>query len=80
MSVVLAGRKRLLSLVQRQGCAPGAACAAPENEYDIVGLVTTVNENFARVAMHGVREELLQAQAGAAGLPLWRVPLPHPLP
>ncbi len=51
-----------------------------KNEYDIVGLVTTVNENFARVAMHGVREELLQAQAGAAGLPLWRVPLPHPCP
>ncbi|OGI42156.1 MAG: ATP-binding protein [Candidatus Muproteobacteria bacterium RBG_16_64_11] len=51
-----------------------------KNEYDIVGLVTTVNENFARVAMHGVREELLQAQADAAGLPLWRVPLPHPCP
>lgn len=51
-----------------------------KNEYDIVGLVTTVNKNFARVAMHGVREELLQAQADAAGLPLWRVPLPHPCP
>jgi uncharacterized protein (TIGR00290 family) len=51
-----------------------------KNESDIVGLVTTVNENFARVAMHGVREELLQAQADAAGLPLWRVPLPHPCP
>ncbi len=51
-----------------------------KNEYDIVGLVTTVNENFARVAMHGVREELLRAQADAAGLPLWRVPLPHPCP
>ena len=49
-----------------------------KNEYDIVGLVTTINENFSRVAMHGVREELLQAQAEAAGLPLWRVPLPHP--
>jgi hypothetical protein len=30
--------------------------------------------------MHGVREELLAAQAAAAGLPLWRVPLPHPCP
>ncbi len=49
-----------------------------QNYYDIVGLVTTINENFARVAMHGVREELLQAQAATAGLPLWRVPLPHP--
>jgi len=51
-----------------------------QNKYEIVGLVTTVNENFARVAMHGVREELLAAQAAAAGLPLWRVPLPHPCP
>jgi len=49
-----------------------------QNQYDIAGLVTTVNENFARVAMHGVREELLVAQADAVGLPLWRVPLPHP--
>ena len=49
-----------------------------QNAYEIVGLVTTINENFSRVAMHGVREELLQAQAEAAGLPLWRVPLPHP--
>jgi uncharacterized protein (TIGR00290 family) len=51
-----------------------------QDQYEIVGLVTTVNENFARVAMHGVREELLAAQAAAAGLPLWRVPLPHPCP
>ncbi len=49
-------------------------------DYDIAGLVTTVNENFSRVAMHGVRETLLAAQAQAAGLPLWRVPLPHPCP
>ena len=45
---------------------PGAVCA----------LLTTINEAFDRVAMHGVRTELLQAQADAAGLPLWRVPLP----
>jgi uncharacterized protein (TIGR00290 family) len=51
-----------------------------QDQYEIVGLVTAVNENFARVAMHGVREELLVAQAAAADLPLWRVPLPHPCP
>jgi len=32
------------------------------------------------VAMHAVREELLAAQAHAADLPLWRVPLPWPCP
>ncbi len=50
------------------------------NDFEIVGLVTTVNSEFSRVAMHGVREELLEAQARAAGLPLWRLPLPHPCP
>jgi uncharacterized protein (TIGR00290 family) len=28
--------------------------------------------------MHGVRESVLDAQAEAAGLPLWKVPLPSP--
>jgi diphthamide synthase (EF-2-diphthine--ammonia ligase) len=45
-------------------------------DVDIVGLLTTTNESYGRVAMHGVRRELLQAQADAAVLPLWEVPLP----
>jgi uncharacterized protein (TIGR00290 family) len=44
----------------------------------IGGLLTTTNEAFDRVAMHGVRRELLEAQARAAGLPLHVVPLPWP--
>ena len=47
-------------------------------EIEIVGLLTTVNSEFQRVAMHGVRREVLCAQAEAAGLPLWEVPLPWP--
>lgn len=47
-------------------------------EVAVVGLVTTLNEAFGRVAMHGVRAELVRAQADAAGLPLWPVPLPWP--
>jgi uncharacterized protein (TIGR00290 family) len=42
------------------------------------GLLTTTNEAFDRVAMHGVRREILEAQADAAGLPLHVVPLPWP--
>lgn len=49
-------------------------------EWHIAGLVTTVNIAFGRVSMHGVREELLERQAQAAGLPLWKVPLPYPCP
>jgi uncharacterized protein (TIGR00290 family) len=47
-------------------------------EVEIVGLVTTLNEAFGRVAMHGVRAELVRAQADAARLPLWPIPLPWP--
>jgi uncharacterized protein (TIGR00290 family) len=49
-------------------------------EYDIVGALTTVTDNFARVAMHGVREELLMAQLDAAGLPAIIVRIPYPCP
>jgi uncharacterized protein (TIGR00290 family) len=49
-----------------------------EAEFEIVGLVTTFNEAFDRVAMHAVRRELAEAQAAAAGVPLWPVPLPWP--
>jgi len=39
-------------------------------------LLTTVNTEFDRVAMHGTRRSVLEAQAEAVGLPLWVVPLP----
>jgi uncharacterized protein (TIGR00290 family) len=42
------------------------------------GLLTTVNEVYDRVAMHGVRSGVLTLQAEAAGLPLRAVPLPSP--
>jgi uncharacterized protein (TIGR00290 family) len=42
------------------------------------GLLTTTNEALDRVAMHGVRRDVLEAQAEAAGLPLQVVPLPWP--
>jgi len=46
--------------------------------YEVVGLLTTFNEAANRVAMHGVRRELVERQAAAAGLPLWPVHLPWP--
>jgi uncharacterized protein (TIGR00290 family) len=47
-------------------------------EYEVVGLLTTFNEEADRVAMHAVRRELVERQAAAAGLPLWAVQLPWP--
>jgi uncharacterized protein (TIGR00290 family) len=49
-----------------------------QGEVEVVGLLTTINEHFDRVAMHAVRVELLRAQAAAVGLPLWPVPIPWP--
>lgn len=51
-----------------------------QGELDVVGLLTSINEDAARVSMHAVRESLLELQAEAAGLPLWKVPLPAPCP
>ena len=44
----------------------------------VAALLTTINESADRVAMHGVRRRLLEAQAESAGLPLWVVRLPWP--
>ena len=48
------------------------------NEVEVVGLLTTIDQAGERVAMHAVRQALLEMQAEAAGLPLVTVPLPFP--
>jgi uncharacterized protein (TIGR00290 family) len=45
---------------------------------DVVGVLTTVNEAYGRVAMHGVREGVLDRQIAALGLPALKVMLPNP--
>ena len=47
-------------------------------QYEVVALLTTINQEFRRVAIHGFREELLDQQAASIGLPLWKVDLPFP--
>ena len=39
-------------------------------QWDVVGLLTTVTDAYERVAMHGIRRDVLHAQAAAVGLPL----------
>jgi uncharacterized protein (TIGR00290 family) len=70
--------KALLSWSSGKDAAWALQVLRCADEVDVVGLVTTTNEAFNRVAMHGVREALLGAQAEATGLPLWKVPLPWP--
>jgi uncharacterized protein (TIGR00290 family) len=49
-------------------------------DVDVVGLLTSVNAEAGRVAMHGIRREVLRAQAEAVALPLIEAPLPWPCP
>lgn len=48
-----------------------------ENTYKIYCLLTTVNDSYNRVAMHGVRETVLIAQANSLKIPLYQVRLPE---
>jgi uncharacterized protein (TIGR00290 family) len=45
---------------------------------EVSALLTTINSSAARVAMHGVRRDLLELQAAAVGIPVWQIPLPWP--
>jgi uncharacterized protein (TIGR00290 family) len=50
-----------------------------DRRYQVVGLLTSVNEHYGRISMHGVREALLDEQAASLGLPLHKLKLPeHP--
>ena len=48
------------------------------DDIEVVGLITTVNQAFDRVAMHSTRAQVLEAQAAATGLPLRKISLPWP--
>lgn len=39
-------------------------------DVEVVGLLTTVTAGYDRIAMHGIRRDVLHAQARAVGLPL----------
>lgn len=45
--------------------------------FEIVSLLTSVNEKFERISMHGVRVSLLEAQARSIGLPLSKMIIPE---
>jgi len=44
--------------------------------FEVTGLITTINRDAGRVAMHAVRQELVEAQAQALGVPLVKIPIP----
>ncbi len=46
-------------------------------EHDVACLLTSVNEHYRRISMHGVRIELLEQQAAAIGIPLVKMLMPE---
>jgi uncharacterized protein (TIGR00290 family) len=76
----MAAKKALIAWSSGKDSAWALHEARRGGEFDIVGAVTTVTNTFARVSMHGVREDLLLAQLDAAGLPATVVRIPYPCP
>jgi uncharacterized protein (TIGR00290 family) len=46
-------------------------------DFEPAGLLTSITEGYDRISIHGVRRELLERQAEAAGLPLYPVMIPR---
>ncbi|MDR5725905.1 MAG: ATP-binding protein [Terriglobia bacterium] len=71
-------KKTLLSWSGGKDSAWALHTLRQDPAYNVAALLTTVNELFSRVAIHGFREELLDRQAISVGLPVWKIPLPYP--
>jgi uncharacterized protein (TIGR00290 family) len=71
-------KRILVSWSSGKDCAWAFHLLRQQPGIEIVGLLTTINAEFNRVAMHGTRRSVLEAQAAAAELPLWSIPLPWP--
>lgn len=71
---------QLPSYMNWSGGKDSALClykALQSKQYDIRYLLTSVNAAHDRISMHGVRRELLQAQANALNIPLQTIELPE---
>ena len=71
-------KRTLLSWSSGKDSAWSLHVLRQDPDIEVVGLVSTINEEFDRVAMHAVRVELLKRQAEAVDLPLHIIPLPNP--
>jgi uncharacterized protein (TIGR00290 family) len=70
--------KSVVAWSSGKDCAWALHTVRSQGSSEVVGLLTTITEPFQRVSMHGVRLEVLEAQARALGLPVFPVAIPHP--
>ncbi|MFQ5789111.1 MAG: ATP-binding protein [Acidobacteriota bacterium] len=73
-------RRILLSWSSGKDSAWALHCLRQDDSLEVAGLLTTVNAEYERISMHGVRNALLQIQAEAVGVPLEKITIPHPCP
>jgi uncharacterized protein (TIGR00290 family) len=71
-------KKTILSWSSGKDSAWALHLLKQEKDIEIVGLVTTVNQAYNRVAMHAVHMDLLLKQAEAVDLPITIIQLPDP--
>ena len=74
----MARPKALISWSSGKDSAWALHAVRQSGELEIVGALTTLNDAFDRVSMHGVRPELLSAQLEAAELEPVPVHIPYP--
>lgn len=68
-------RKVVLSWSGGKDSSLALASLRADARYEVIGLLTSITTGYNRVSIHGVRRELVQAQAAAVGLPLFEVTL-----
>lgn len=69
--------KTLLSWSGGKDAAWALHALRQRGDVEVVGLLTTLTEGYDRVAMQGIRHDVLLAQAGAVGLPLVEAWMPQ---
>lgn len=69
----------LMSWSGGKDCLMALARLRADTRWQVKGLLTTVTTRYDRVAMHGIRRGVLEAQARALGLPLITVDLDWPV-
>ncbi|MFZ4931923.1 diphthine--ammonia ligase [Chryseobacterium sp. Mn2064] len=47
-----------------------------EDQYEVATLLTSINQEFQRISMHGVHVSLLEQQASSIGIPLVKMEVP----
>ncbi|MBV5257595.1 diphthine--ammonia ligase [Synechococcus moorigangaii CMS01] len=71
-------KKALMSWSSGKDSAWALYTLKQDSDIEVAGLFCTVNKEFDRISMHGVRIELLKKQADCLGLPLEIIEIPYP--